>query len=241
MFRRGPHRDADAARKALAQSAPARHRFLVTESIFSMDGDAAPLAQLAQVARDADAILVVDEAHALGVAGPGGRGLCAAAGVEPDVLVGTLGKAFGAAGGFAAGDTSLRAYLLNRARTFVFTTGSPPPVAAAAHAARGIIASPEGDRRRAHLDDLCRHLALRLTDLGLLRDPVAGPIFPVILGSDRRALDAAAALKQRGFFVPAIRPPTVPVGTARLRVTLSSEHRVSDIDAFADALREAVA
>jgi 8-amino-7-oxononanoate synthase len=229
------HTDATDARRALA-APPARHRFLVTESLFSMDGDAAPLLDLANAAADADAILIVDEAHALGVLGPGGRGLCAAVGVTPDVLVGTLGKAFGAAGGFAAGDAALRAYLLNRARTFVFTTGPPPPVAAAARAALEIIRSPSGDERRRSLAANRDQLGARLRQLGVIGDVPAGPIIPVILGADDDAVVAAAALRTLGFFVPAIRPPTVPEGTARLRVTLSSEHRPADIDAFATAL-----
>jgi 8-amino-7-oxononanoate synthase len=232
------HADAADARRALAATAPVRHRFLVTESIFSMDGDAAPLAELAAAADEADAILVVDEAHALGVAGPDGRGLCAAAAVKPDVLVGTLGKAFGSAGGFAAGDPALRSYLLNRARTFVFTTGLPPPVAAAASAALEIIRSAEGDTRRQRLSAYRHRLATHLIDLGLADRIPPGPIFPIVLGTDARALAVASALRARRFFVPAIRPPTVPEGTARLRVTLSSEHEPEEIDAFAASLGE---
>src|SRR5262249_47403584 len=140
-----PHADADAAARLLAEARGARRRLLVTESLFSMDGDAAPLTALAEAAEAHDAIWVVDEAHALGVLGRGGRGLCAENHVEPDVLVGTLGKALGAAGGFAAGARLLRELLVNRARTFVFTTALPPTVAAAADAALLLGAGPEGD------------------------------------------------------------------------------------------------
>jgi 8-amino-7-oxononanoate synthase len=232
-----PHGDASAAAQALARPG-FRRRILVTESLFSMDGDSPPLPALAQAAVDADAIFIVDEAHALGSLGPGGRGLCAAAQVEPDVLIGTLGKAFGAAGGFVTGPASLRAFLLNRARTFVFATAPPPPVAAAAQAALGLISGPDGDVRRARLLDHGAHLLERVPRLGASATASVGPIYPVILGEEARALAAAAHLSALGLFAPAIRPPTVPDGTARLRITLSSEHNADEIDRLAEALRE---
>jgi 7-keto-8-aminopelargonate synthetase-like enzyme len=205
-----------------------------------MDGDLAPLAELAAIADETEAILVVDEAHALGVLGPNGRGLCAEAGIEPDVLVGTLGKAFGSAGGFATGVPALRELLVNRARTFIFTTALPPSVAAAAEAALGVIESPEGAALRARLDANRSRLAAGLAGLGLPGSLAGGPIVPVVLGSERRALDVAAALRHRDLFVPAIRPPTVPPGTARLRVTLSALHTASDVDRLVAALAEAL-
>jgi 8-amino-7-oxononanoate synthase len=227
------HGDAAAAARALATPGSFRRRFLVTESLFSMDGDEAPLAALAQAATAVDAVLVVDEAHALGVCGPGGRGLCAAAGVEPDVLIGTLGKAFGAAGGFVSGSLPLKDLLLNRARTFVFTTAPPPPIAAAAAAGVRLAAGPEGENRRERL----RANATFLTDrLGGRMPPPPGPIVPIVVGSDASALAAAAVLRAAGLFVPAIRPPTVPEGTARLRVTLSSEHTQPELELLAQAL-----
>lgn len=236
-----PHANAEAAAAALASAPAARRRLLVTESLFSMDGDAAPVAELANVARDNDAILVVDEAHAVGVHGPAGRGLCAAAGVAPDVLVGTLGKALGAGGGFVAGSSVLREYLVNRARTFIFTTALPPPVAAAATRALEIAAGPEGDQRRNHLADLGRLLTGRLAPLGGWAAggtvPI-GPIFPFLLGDNERALHVSAELRRRSFFVPAIRPPTVPDGTARLRITLSAAHRPDDLARLTDVLAE---
>jgi 8-amino-7-oxononanoate synthase len=238
-----PHRDAPAAARLLGDARGARRRLLVTESLFSMDGDAAPLDALAQVATDHDAVLVVDEAHAIGVLGPGGRGLCAAARVEPDVLIGTLGKALGAAGGFVAGSRVLRDLLVNRARSFVFATALPPPVAAAALAALNIIDSPEGNQRRARLQAHAERLSAALSALSPSGMPARsslpmGPIQPFIVGvgTDRGALAASAALDTRGIFVPAIRPPTVPVGSARLRITLSASHEPTDLDRLLEAL-----
>jgi 8-amino-7-oxononanoate synthase len=229
------HADPLAAAEALGRPGNFRRRLLVTESLFSMDGDAAPIAALADVARRHDAILVVDEAHALGVVGPAGRGLCAAAGISPDVLVGTLGKAFGAAGGFVTGSAVLREYLVNRARTFIFTTSAPPPVAAAARAALHLASGAEGDERRSRLESHKRRL---LAALPLKIPPTAAAILPIVLGSDDRALAAAARLREMALFVPAIRPPTVPEGTARLRVTFSSEHTEGEVDCLAAALGE---
>ncbi len=241
-----PHGNASAAAAALASAPGARRRLLVTESLFSMDGDAAPIVDLASVAHDTDAILVVDEAHAIGVHGPAGRGLCAAAGVVPDVLVGTLGKSLAAGGGFVAGSSVLREYLVNRARTFIFTTALPAPVAAAAARALEVAAGPEGDQRRTRLADLGRLLAGRLAALGSwpLRPPTPnlaaaiGPIFPFLLGENERALRVSAELRRRSIFVPAIRPPTVPAGTSRLRITLSAAHERDDVLRLTDALAE---
>jgi 8-amino-7-oxononanoate synthase len=229
------HLDLSSAEKRLLELAPtARRKILVTESLFGMDGDIAPLADLAALATKHGAALVVDEAHALGALGPSGRGLCRKAGVTPDVLIGTLGKSFGASGGFAAGSATLRKYLVNHSRTFIFTTAPPPPVAAAALAALDIIRGDEGDARREALADRILQLQSRLHPKGpgLPRSP----IFPIILGSDRAALDASLALRARGFFVQPIRPPTVPDGTARLRITLSASHHAKDVDSLAQAL-----
>jgi len=256
-----PHADAGAAARLLAGAGRFRRRILVTESLFSMDGDAAPLGALAEAATQTDAILIVDEAHAFGTLGPDGRGLCAAAGVVPDVLVATLGKALGAAGGFVAGDRALRDILVNRSRTFIYTTALPPPVAAAADAALDLIAGTEGDRRRGLLHQHRAWLDDRLKALGIggpataaeratatdppaptseATSPIRSPIVPILMGSNARALAASATLAARGIFVPAIRPPTVPAGSARLRVTLSAAHAASDLDALVAALAEAL-
>jgi 8-amino-7-oxononanoate synthase len=233
------HGDALAARQALQTGRSFRRRLLVTESLFSMDGDIAPLPTLADAARENDAVFVVDEAHALGVLGPGGRGLCAATDVIPDVLIGTMGKAFGSFGGFVAGESPLRSFLLNKGRTFIFTTAVPPAVAAAGTAAIALASGPEGDERRRALRAHCDRLAAGLASRSVPGSPSpGGPIFPVILGSDQRALAAARLLSDRGIFVPAIRPPTVPESTARLRVTISAAHQPEEIDALLSALTE---
>jgi 8-amino-7-oxononanoate synthase len=229
------HLDVSSAEKRLLSLAPAaRRKILVTESLFGMDGDIAPLADLAALASKHGAALVVDEAHALGSLGPGGRGLCHEAGVTPDVLIGTLGKAFGSAGGFAAGSSILRKYLVNRSRTFIFTTAPPPPVAAAALAALDIIRGDEGNARRNVLAERVLQFRSRLPPKA--RHLRQSPIFPIILGPDHAAVAASHALRARGFFVQPIRPPTVPDGTARLRITLSASHLPTDVDAFATAL-----
>jgi 8-amino-7-oxononanoate synthase len=238
-----PHLDVAAARSALTDRASEyRRRILVTESLFSMDGDIAPLADLADVARASGSALVVDEAHAIGALGPSGRGLCAAAGVVPDVLVGTFGKALGCFGAFVAGTPELAAILQNRARTFIFTTAPPPSLAAAASAALELVLDLEGDRRRARLQEHARSLEAALSARTREpRRPQATPIIPVLFGEDRRALAASRALLERGFFVQAIRPPTVPEGTARLRVTLSADHTAGEVAALGEALTDFLA
>jgi 8-amino-7-oxononanoate synthase len=234
------HADVAAARAILREATGFRRRLLVTESLFSMDGDTAPLAGLADVAREHDATLIVDEAHALGALGPAGAGLCAAAGVTPDVLVGTLGKSLGSFGGFVAGADVLRAYLVNRSRSFIYTTAPPAPLAAATAAAVDLVLGPEGDARRARLSANCQRLRAALTDAGILHGPAAGPIFPILVGPDQAAVRLSRRLFDLGLFVPAIRPPTVPEGTARLRVTVSADHQPAEIDRLAAALAESL-
>lgn len=232
-----PHLDAEAADRHLRHLGPAkRRRFLVTESLFSMDGDFAPLQDLATIAASHDAALIVDEAHAIGSLGPGGRGLCAEHKVRPDILIGTFGKAFGTSGAFVAGTDDLRDYLINRSRTFIFTTGLPVPIAAATTAALRIVAAPEGDDRR----NLLTHRSTQLgTALSLPTRSIPSPIVPITIGPDDQTLKAAAHLLSKGFFVQAIRPPAVREGTSRLRVTLSSLHteeQVADLLAAIDSL-----
>jgi 8-amino-7-oxononanoate synthase len=229
-----PHLDAQAAERHLSRLGPLkRRRFLVTESLFSMDGDVAPLDSLANIASANDAALIVDEAHAFGTLGPSGRGLCAQLGIQPDVLIGTLGKTLGASGAFVAGTSGLCAFLVNHARSFLFTTGLPVPVAAAAHAALQILSSTEGDALRLRL---CHLSSLLRSHLGLPEPPIASPILPIIIGSDQLALAASLHLLNQGFFVQAIRPPTVREGTSRLRVTLSSHHTEEQVSALAEAI-----
>jgi glycine C-acetyltransferase/8-amino-7-oxononanoate synthase len=229
------HTDPEAAARALATPGTFRRRVLITESVFSMDGDRAPLADLAFAARSTDAIFIVDEAHALGIAGPNGRGLCVELGVQPTVLVGTLGKAFGSAGGFAACTPTIRSYLLNTARTFIFTTASPHPVVAASLAAVRLLTSASGDALRTAAYSNAEALRSRLSHAGP-RVPGRDLILPWIVGTDRDALDLSAHLAHSGIVVPAIRPPTVPEGTARLRITVSAAHTAADVNRLADCL-----
>ena len=225
------HGDAgDAREKLRAARAEARRALLVTESLFSMDGDVAPLAALRQVANEHDAWLLVDEAHAVGCVGPDGQGACAAAGVVPEVLVGTLGKAFGSFGAYATGSVALRELLLHRARSFVFTTGLPPAIVAASRAALRVIDGPDGAARRAALARNAERLA------EALGSPHSSHIQPVVIGSEGRTMETAAALLEQGIYVSPIRPPTVPRGTSRLRVSLMAGHTDAEMDRLIDAL-----
>ncbi len=233
-----PHVDSAVLEHILAARRPAARRALVvTESVFSMDGDRAPLTELAEVCARNGAWLMVDEAHAVAALGPGGRGIAAEAGVVPDILVGTLGKGFGAFGAYAAGSQRLRQVLIHQARSFVFSTALPPAIAAAGRAALALVAGPEGDRRRALLAGHIENFARALGEAGLLA-PRAGrsAIYPVILGGEGQTMEAAGRLAELGFHVQGIRPPTVPPGTSRLRVSLMATHAPEDIDALAGAL-----
>jgi 8-amino-7-oxononanoate synthase len=229
-----PHLDLEKADHFLATFGPkARRRLLITESLFSMDGDIAQLTDLSELAKVHDAVLYVDEAHALGLLGPGGAGLCAEARIRPDVLIGTLGKAIGAAGAFASGSALLCDYLINRARTFIFTTALPPPLAAAATESLRIITSSEGDSLRVAL---AANIAALRTRLRLPPQDSPSPILPLILGTDHAAVSASQRLRARGLFVQPIRPPTVPDGTCRLRLTVSAAHTERHLSLLADAL-----
>jgi 8-amino-7-oxononanoate synthase len=221
-----PHLDVGAVDAALARRSEAR-AFVVTESYFSMDADSPDLAAMRGVCDRHGAALLVDEAHALGVLGPDGRGRCVEAGVEPDAIVGTFGKAFGAGGAFVAGCPALVSWLWNRARSFVFSTGLSPTVAAAAlHGLRLAEAEPERRRRV-----LAAALLLRQGMAGLGVVPAGfGPIVPWVLGESGRALRVAEALRDRGVDVRAIRPPSVPSGTARIRLTVTANHGPRDIE-----------
>jgi 8-amino-7-oxononanoate synthase len=231
-----PHLDVDAIRAALARPRTGR-AWVITESYFSMDADSPDLAGLRAACDDAGAALVVDEAHALGVLGPEGRGLCAAQGVRADVLVGTFGKSFGASGAFVAGCDDLVRWLWNRARPFVFSTALSPVVAAAARAAI-TVSLAEPARREAALAASDR-VRQGMRDLGLdVRG--YGHIVPWVVGPSDRAARIAGALRERGIHVHPIRPPSVPAGSARLRLTLTARHVTSDTDRLLGAIREVV-
>ena len=230
-----PHLDLDAIRRAVAAPRTGR-AWVVTESYFSMDADAPDLAALRQICDHEAAGLIVDEAHAVGVLGPAGRGLCAEAGVVPDALVGTFGKAFGASGAFVAGCSDLRAWLWNRARSFVFSTGMAPAAAASAHAALEIIeSSPSLRAATAARAQQLRSglLALGITPLGF------GHIIPWVIGDADAAVRTARALIAGGAHVQAIRPPSVPPRTARLRLTVNARHTDAEIAGLLAAIQGA--
>ena len=228
-----PHLDLGALAAGLG-AASGRRKLVVTDAIFSMDGDVADLRAIDALCRRHGAMLLVDEAHATGVVGP--SGLSAALGVDPDVRMGTLSKAAGAVGAFAAASRALCALFVNRAAPLVFSTALPPALACAALAAVRILRGPEGDERRARLRERCARFAAGLRALGLDARGET-PIFPVVLGAPERALAAAAALRAEGLLVKPIRPPTVPAGTSRLRFALSADHSPEHIERALSALR----
>ena len=226
-----PHNDAGALDELLARS-PARRRLVVTESIFSMDGDTAPLTEICNVAERHGAMVMVDEAHATGAVGPRGAGVVAAMGLQQRVTVqmGTLGKALGTFGAFVAGRRTIIDLLINAARSFIYTTALPPPVVAAASAALTIVASDPLLQQR--LADNACHLSHGLQQIGLRVPEAPAHIIPVTIGSATTTMRISERLLAEGVFVQGIRPPTVPPDTGRLRVTVMSTHTPDDV-AFA--------
>ena len=224
----------------LLSAAPAGgQRLIVTETVFSMDGDVAPLRDLVDLARRWDAWTLVDEAHATGVFGVRGGGVVEELGLaaEVDVQIGTLGKALGSLGAFAAGGRPLIDWLTNAARTFIYTTALSPAAVAAARVAVDLVrCEPE---RRQRLWDHATMIRSRLADDGFRLGPTRSPILPLLVGDDERALSLSAELLKRGVFVPAIRPPTVPPGTSRLRVVPTATHSAEDIEAALETFAEA--
>lgn len=231
------HADVAALGAALAGSA-AGHKLIVTDAVFSMDGDIAPLPALAQLAEQHDAWLVVDDAHGFGVLGEHGCGALEHFKLRSEHIVytGTLGKAAGVAGAFVVAHESVIEWLLQRARTYLFTTASPPAVAHTVSRSLALIAGSEGQQRRAALQDNIEHFKSRLQTRQWRLLPSSTAIQPLLIGSNGAALAAASALDRAGLWVPAIRPPTVPSGTARLRIALSAAHTHHDIDTLCDAL-----
>lgn len=232
-----PHLDTEAVRRAL--TAPRHGRaWVVTESYFSMDADAPDLRALREICDEHGAALLVDEAHALGVLGPDGRGLCVEAAIVPDVWMGTFGKAFGAGGAFVGGSQSLVSWLWNRARSFVFSTGLSPVVAEAARA--GLREARErSDLRQAVLRSAAQ-LRGGLRELGVEAKGF-GQIIPWIVGSPEGARQLADELLARGLRVAAVRPPSVPIGTSRLRLTVSARHTPDDLARALTTIAEALA
>lgn len=232
------YRHADpAALRARLDSVEGERILTVTDGVFSMDGDLAPLPELAAACRERDAWLMVDDAHGLGVIGPDGRGSVAAHDLDADdvpILVGTLGKALGTAGAFVAGSEELIETLIQHARSYIYTTALPPAIAAATRASLRIARAESWRRER--LQALIARFRSGAAQLGLALLDSSTPIQPIMVGAPERALTLAAGLEARGLLVPAIRPPTVPDGTARLRITLSAAHDEAQVDRLLDGL-----
>lgn len=240
QMQRYAHADIEALEALLDKdeaSAPGRQRFVVTDGVFSMDGDLAPLPQLAASARRHDALLIVDDAHGFGTLGAGGRGVAEHFELGMDdlpLLIGTLGKAFGTAGAFVAGSRTLIEYLVQFARTYIYTTAMPPAVAAATLASLEICEAEAW--RREHLARLIAVFREEAVRIGYALMPSQTPIQPILVGDSGLASRLSAALQERGIAISAIRPPTVPQGSARLRVTLTAAHTEDDLAQLLGAL-----
>lgn len=238
-FRRYLHADPESLLQRL-ETDSSRRQLVITDAVFSMDGDLAPLPQLADDCRQHHAWLMVDDAHGLGVLGKQGRGTVSHFGLDAEqvpVLMGTLGKAFGTAGAFVAGSEALIETLIQFARTYIYTTALPPAVAAATLKSLELI--HDGDERRETLTGLIRRFRDGAAQRGWTLMNSDTPIQPILVGEDAQALRLSERLRERGFLITAIRPPTVPEGSARLRVTFSAAHREEDVDALLEALGDA--
>lgn len=212
---------------------------IVTESAFSMEGDYPDLEKISQLASSSDALLFVDEAHALGVYGESGKGLCASLNKKPNILLGTCGKALGSYGAFVATTKDIKNFLINRARTFIFSTAPSPPVVAASLTAIELI-----ERKEAPIEKLwenTRYFRGAANQAGLPVKIEGGPIIPIIIGDERRTLAVSEKLWSAGFWVQPIRPPTVPEGSSRLRITISALHKKAEMDSLIEALKQCIA
>ena len=238
---------------ALLAASPARRKLVISDAVFSMDGDIADIAGLHALCERHDALLLLDDAHGFGVLGPQGRGALAAAGLtgagaSPRVLyMATLGKALGVAGAFVAGPDRLVEWLLQKTRSYTYATAAPALLAEAVRASLRCVLGADGERRRQQLNARIAQLRAGLAPgvdaavdaAGWTLMPSSTAIQPLVIGDNTAALTVMAALREQGLWVPAIRPPTVPAGTARLRIALSAAHRPEDVDALLRALRSA--
>jgi 8-amino-7-oxononanoate synthase len=234
---RYPHLDGKALEKRLAASR-ARRKLVVVDAVFSMDGDLAPVPELLALCERYDAWLMLDDAHGFGVLGAGGRGVLEHFGIRSPriIYMATLGKAAGVAGAFAAGEAALIETLVQRARTYIYTTAMPPSLAAATSESLRLIGAENW--RRGRLTELIGVLRRRLKPRRWRLLPSYTAIQPLVIGGNEETLAVSAALSQRGIWVPAIRPPTVPKGQARLRISLSAAHSVADVERLAASLND---
>ncbi|MFH6684687.1 8-amino-7-oxononanoate synthase [Bacillus amyloliquefaciens] len=217
----------------LASVQSRNRRFIVTDGVFSMDGPIAPLDSIMALAKKYQAFVIVDDAHATGVLGENGGGTSEYFGVRPDVVIGTLSKAVGTEGGFAAGSNIFIDFLLNHARTFIFQTAVAPAICAASHTAFDIIKGMHGTRRV--LLSSIKTIKTRLADMGFTVRGGDTPILPVIIGDAKTTVSAAALLEKKGICAPAIRPPAVPDGESRIRLTVTADRSLQDIDELTEA------
>lgn len=222
------HIDMDDLEAKLKATATYHRRFIVTDGVFSMDGTTAPLDQIIPLAKRYNAYVIVDDAHATGVLGKTGRGTSEYFGVHPDVMIGTLSKAIGTEGGFVAGSKVLIDFLLNHARTFIFQTAMPPAICAASYAALEMI--EDSNSKREQLYSNVEKIKTSLIEMGYTVKGEMTPIIPVIIGDANEAVIFADRLQENGIFAPAIRPPTIPKGESRIRLTVTSDHTKKEID-----------
>lgn len=232
------------------QASPARRKLVISDAVFSMDGDVAPIPRLLALCEQHDALLLLDDAHGFGVLGPQGRGALAAAGLtgatasKRVLYMATLGKALGVAGAFVAGPDSLVEWLLQKTRSYTYATAPPALLAEAVRAGLRCVLGADGERRRQHLraliaqlrDGLAPGADAAIAAAGWALRPSSTAIQALLIGDNAAALAVMASLRKRGLWVPAIRPPTVPAGTARLRITLSAVHQRADVDTLLQAL-----
>ena len=237
MFRVYPHNNIHQLESLLQRSSAFRRRLVVTDSVFSMDGDTAPLPEIVEIAKKYDVMLMVDDAHATGVFGQHGKGMIEHYGIEGkiDIIMGSLSKAVGSMGGFIAGSEDLINYLKNKARSFMYTTALPPAICAASLAGLRLI---QEDTSLVNM--LWENIQYLQSRLSKFTDSVVvqSPIVPLIIGSAEDALNVSMKLYQNGIVIPAIRPPTVPSGTSRLRVSLMATHSRDDINKLIDTLQD---
>ena len=235
---RYPHVDMQALKELLKNLPATKRKLIVTDTVFSMDGDRAPLKEIVDLARRYEAMVMVDEAHAFGVLGEHGAGLVEELGLlnQVDIQMGTLSKAAGCFGAYVCGTKVLREYLINKSRSFIYTTAMPPALAQAARAALQIIR--QENQLRSKLQGNADYLRAKLQTMGFDTMNSSTPIIPLLVKDSSQAVAMSKRLLEHGIFVQAIRPPTVPIGTARLRLTVMATHTQEDLDQLLNALKD---